>query len=261
VMPGEYETIYFSDMKEKIFKNHSANLNGISKEQDLEYEIPENNTSTLFSSCFVDPSGRQFACIHDNCSQKSSCFNGNVIQKKIDIHELQFHSEDRALWCHEVVPDIISFIESEPVAKLQDYRFIFNHRYLRKDGSVTQFMHEGSLSITEIGTPILKLTVFFEVGDIVSDETIILKIFRYSAEYGYQKVFRKVYGAFINSLLTEREMEIIRLCHEGLSSKMIADKLNLSIHTVKNHKRNSMVKTVTHNITELIRLCIIKHWL
>jgi DNA-binding NarL/FixJ family response regulator len=56
-------------------------------------------------------------------------------------------------------------------------------------------------------------------------------------------------------------MEIIRLCHEGLSSKMIAEKLNLSIHTVKNHKRNSMNKTLTHNITELIHLCIKNNWL
>jgi DNA-binding CsgD family transcriptional regulator len=41
---------------------------------------------------------------------------------------------------------------------------------------------------------------------------------------------------------------------------MIADKLNLSIHTVKNHKRNSMDKTMTHNIAELIHLCILNHW-
>jgi len=260
-MPDEDETINFSDMKEKIIKHHSANSHGISKAKDFDYEIPENNTSTLFSSCFVDPSGKQFACIHDNCSQKSSCFNGSHIQTKIDVHELRFYEEDRILWCHEVVPDIIRFIELEPVAEFQDYRFIFNQRYLRKDGSITQFMHEGSLAINEVGIPVLKLTVFFEVGDIVSDDTIILKIFRYSAEYGYRKVFRKVYGAFIKPVLSEREIEIIRLCHEGLSSKMIADKLNLSIHTVKNHKRNSMIKTITHNISELIRLCITRHWL
>lgn len=104
--------------------------------------------------------------------------------------------------------------------------------------------------------PILNLKVFFEIADIKSDETIILTLFRYDADNGYQKIFSKVYGGTCNSLLSKREMEIIRLCQKGLSSKMIAEKLNLSIHTVKNHKRNCMEKTLTHNITELIHCCI-----
>jgi DNA-binding NarL/FixJ family response regulator len=103
--------------------------------------------------------------------------------------------------------------------------------------------------------------VFSEIGDLKTDNTIRLTVFRYSSGQGYQKVFSKVYGENSNMLLSQREMEIIRLCLEGLSSKMIADKLNLSIHTVKNHKRNSMEKTLTHNMAELINLCIQRHWL
>lgn len=234
---------------------------GTSKKEDLEYQLDEKNNSLLFDTCFIDSSERQVACIHGNCLKETSCFKNSHIQKRIDFHELRFHTEDRIIWCNEAVPDIISFINSESLTDLQDYRFLFNQRYIRKDGSVAQFMHEGSLAISDIGNPVLKLTVFFEIGDIVPDDRIILKIFRYSTEHGYQKVFRKVYGETSNSLLSEREMEIIRLCHEGLSSKMIADKLNLSIHTVKNHKRNSMIKTLTHNISELIGLCIKRHWI
>ena len=94
-----------------------------------------------------------------------------------------------------------------------------------------------------------------------TDETMILSIFRYSSELGYQKVLTKVYRETSNSLLSQREKEVIKLCLEGLSSKMIADKLNLSIHTVKNHKRNCMEKTMTHNIAELIHMCITNNWL
>ena len=248
-------------MKEKIFKNHSANSIYISKKQDFDYQFSEDDSTLLFDTCFIDSSERQVACIHGNCLKETSCFKNSLIQKKIDFHELQFHSEDRIIWCNEAVPDIISFIDSESLSDLKDYRFLFNQRYIRKDGSIAQFMHEGSLAISDLGNPVLKLTVFFEIGDVVTDDTIILKIFRYSAEHGYQKVFRKVYGDTSNSPLSEREIEIIRLCQEGFSSKMIADKLNLSIHTIKNHKRNIMSKTLTHNITELIRLCLNKHWL
>jgi DNA-binding NarL/FixJ family response regulator len=123
-------------------------------------------------------------------------------------------------------------------------------------------MHEGSVIFSENQLlPVLNLKVFFEIADIKTDETIVLTIFRYTESEGYRKVFTREYGKYCNSVLTHREMEIIRLCHEGLSSKMIAEKMNLSIHTVKNHKRHCMEKTSTHNINELIHFCLQKHWL
>lgn len=178
------------------------------------------------------------------------------------FHELDFHPDDRRLWCEMAFPDILRFIRSELVTGYSDYRFIFNHRYIRKDGSISQFMHEGELKFPdESGMPFLNLKAFSEIADIKSDETMILTIFRYSPDDGYRKIFSKVYSAEEECTLSERELEVIRLCQKGLSSKMIAEKLNLSIHTVKNHKRNCMTKTNTHNITELIHLCIQKHWL
>lgn len=224
--------------------------------------IPENDHLFLFDYCLVDHSGRQFACVHDHCQEQSICFQSKLLQQKLDFHELRFHPEDRKLWCDEAFPDLLQFINSEPIVEYADYRFIFNHRYIRKDDSISQFMHEGSITFkNEKKTPVLNLNVFFEIADIKSDETMIMTIFRYSKDLGYQKVFTKVYSNNLHSNLTPRELEIVRLCHEGLSSKMIADRLNLSIHTVKNHKRNIMDKTLTHNISELIHLCIKNHWL
>ena len=216
----------------------------------------------FFSSCLVDYSGRQFSCIHDHCKEHNICFNEDLLSKDFDFHELHFHQEDRELWCDKVFPDILKFITSEPTIEPTDYRFIFNHRYIRKDGSISQFMHEGSIVfVDDKCLPVLNLKVFFEIADIKSDETIVLTIFRHSAEHGYRKVLTKRYSNTHYSVLTARELEIIKLCHEGLSSKMIADKLKLSIHTVKNHKRNSMEKTSTHNISELIHACIQNRWL
>jgi DNA-binding CsgD family transcriptional regulator len=44
-------------------------------------------------------------------------------------------------------------------------------------------------------------------------------------------------------LLTERETEVLRLLSKGLSNKEIADRLNLSIHTVISHRKNLTQKT------------------
>lgn len=51
--------------------------------------------------------------------------------------------------------------------------------------------------------------------------------------------------------LTKREMEVLWLVTEGLSNKIIADRLNLSGHTVKFHLTNAMKKTGTSSRTKL----------
>jgi DNA-binding CsgD family transcriptional regulator len=52
--------------------------------------------------------------------------------------------------------------------------------------------------------------------------------------------------------LSFREFEIIRLIESGLSSKEIADKLFLSIHTVNTHRSNILEKTGKSQISDLI---------
>jgi hypothetical protein len=52
--------------------------------------------------------------------------------------------------------------------------------------------------------------------------------------------------------LSYREFEIIRLIESGLSSKEIADKLFLSIHTVNTHRSNILEKSRKSQISDLI---------
>jgi DNA-binding NarL/FixJ family response regulator len=52
--------------------------------------------------------------------------------------------------------------------------------------------------------------------------------------------------------LSEREFEIIKLVESGLSSKEIADKIFLSVHTVNTHRKNILEKTGRAQISDLI---------
>lgn len=58
--------------------------------------------------------------------------------------------------------------------------------------------------------------------------------------------------------LSEREKEIIRCLADGLNSKEVAEKLNISRHTVKTHRRNIMHKLNVNTSAALIRLAIEK---
>ncbi len=58
--------------------------------------------------------------------------------------------------------------------------------------------------------------------------------------------------------LSEREKEIIKCLADGLNSKEIAEKLNISRHTVKTHRRNIMHKLNVNTSAALVRLAIEK---
>jgi len=58
------------------------------------------------------------------------------------------------------------------------------------------------------------------------------------------------------SLLNDRECNILRLLSEGVSSKEMADRLNLSTHTVETYRKSLLKKLDARNSADLIRIAI-----
>lgn len=56
--------------------------------------------------------------------------------------------------------------------------------------------------------------------------------------------------------LTEREMEVVRLVADGLTSREIAESLIISPNTVERHRSNIMSKLGMHNKAELVRYAV-----
>ena len=56
-----------------------------------------------------------------------------------------------------------------------------------------------------------------------------------------------------DTLLTPREREILALAKEGMFSKEISEKLNISIHTVNRHRQNILEKLQVDSMIEAIR--------
>ena len=71
-----------------------------------------------------------------------------------------------------------------------------------------------------------------------------------------------VNNSFIKSLgcdgipVTDREIDIIRGIAQGLSNKLIADKLNLSTHTVNTHRKNIMSKLGVNNTAGVVMFAV-----
>ena len=59
-----------------------------------------------------------------------------------------------------------------------------------------------------------------------------------------------------NHILTDREIEILRLIASGLTNKQIAEKLFISIKTVETHRTKIMQKLDLHTTADLVRYAI-----
>jgi DNA-binding NarL/FixJ family response regulator len=106
--------------------------------------------------------------------------------------------------------------------------------------------------------------------DTSKDEFLVALNLVYNEE-GYfgeklSKVIYKSYIQYVKSIkspeqeicLSEREIEIIKLLAEGLTSKEIADRLFISSRTVETHKNNIIKKLNLKNLVELLKYAI-KH--
>ncbi|WP_223375705.1 response regulator transcription factor [Capnocytophaga ochracea] len=63
-------------------------------------------------------------------------------------------------------------------------------------------------------------------------------------------LFELTFGTDIQ--LTPLEKEMLLLANEGMFSKKISEKLNISVHTINRHRQNILEKLQVDNIVEAI---------
>ncbi len=228
----------------------------------LKNEHPGKGLNLPFGTCIIDYATKKYAYLSDNSGDILTYSKEEYIAGGLDSHAVNFHPEDREIFDNQIFRDIREFWNNIPAEEIPMYRFSFNQRQFIKDGAIIQILqHSTYLEPQHSGTPALNLLTFSDISDFKSDKSMVLSVSRFVSGEGYVKVCSKTYTQSTNIPFSARESEILKLSLNGLTSQSIADKLFLSIHTVKNHKRNMMEKTATRNITELINLSIRNKWI
>ena len=69
------------------------------------------------------------------------------------------------------------------------------------------------------------------------------------------KAFKKEVYREYQSFFSIRELEVINKIADGFTNKIIAEKLNISEHTVATHRKRILKKSKCHNSDELILFC------
>lgn len=158
------------------------------------------------------------------------------------------HPEDREAY-NRLIHKVEEYTKSMSASEMQLYRFVMQYRVRRGNGSYFHLHDEKMFYLNSRGV-LESLSLFRDLSTEKPFSRVQLELFKVY-ELGYRKI--STYVPSLNEqVLTSREMEIVDLIREGLSSKEIADRLYISVNTVRNHRSNLFRKTNARNMVDLL---------
>jgi DNA-binding CsgD family transcriptional regulator len=143
--------------------------------------------------------------------------------------------------------------------RYQNYKMSYCLRFRTTDGSYQLFNHQSMmLSIDEEGRMSKALNIHTNISHLTTENNYkISAIGMFGApSYLNLDVTGTALPAPTSSLFTKRETEIIRLLSDGFTSEEIANKLFISLDTVKTHRKHIMRKSGCRNLGQLVTKCI-----
>lgn len=171
-----------------------------------------------------------------------------TIEKQGDLLEDRIHPDDRDRMLDLQIRHS-RFIYSLPEERRNDFRNIYQFRMLNARG---QYINVVSRNLVAQQDRNGKAWIVMGVMDIAPDQTPQDTV-KYSVLDMKSGELVSIFNND-NQSLTKREIEILQLIRQGLLSKEIADRLNISIYTVNNHRKNILTKLNANNAIEAINL-------
>jgi DNA-binding CsgD family transcriptional regulator len=153
----------------------------------------------------------------------------------------------------------IQFLQNVPRQQQQDYVFSYSSQFEDSKGNWVRILQK-NVYITSIktGLPLYCITMMMDITAYKRDNTIVHTIEKISREANSIELIETncFYLNEEDALLTKQEKNIVKWMADGLSTKMIADKLCLSENTITAHRKNMLRKTNTKNVAQLIAFVI-----
>lgn len=170
-----------------------------------------------------------------------------TIQKQGDFLEERIHPEDKRQLIEYQIEHSL-FIYSLPSEYRNDYRQIFQLRMLNAKEQYVNVVSRHQVIQTDKNG---KAWIVMGVMDIALDQLPTRHVKRTVVNIKTNEILTSL-PVPIERQLTKREKEILLLIRQGYLSKEIADKLNLSIYTVNNHRKNILEKLNVDNAIEAV---------
>lgn len=153
---------------------------------------------------------------------------------------------------YEIVTRLIQatlrFASEHNVSK--DVGFFLTYRIRRKDGSYIKVLRQSNVYETDPnGKIISNISMLTDISFIDTSEKVQWK---FDAPGLDKKEFNKYITYQYADFFSERELNVLQLLKNGVTSAAIAKQLNISKHTVDGHRRNMLRKSNCTNTIDLI---------
>ena len=168
------------------------------------------------------------------------------------IHEMM-HPEDLVSYIR-INQELRRFMRSLPAGAYQNYRLLYRLRVKKaKEKSYLQLLiEEVILRVDAFGTPILATGKISDISHLNPSEGASL----YVTEIARADCVTS--GFFLykaeQEVLSKREREVLDLLAAGSTNVETAERLHISVNTVKNHRKSMLKKTGANNTAALVRL-------
>ena len=165
--------------------------------------------------------------------------------QEIDIEKL-VHPDDWEV-VRRIDKKVWEFLNTLPEEEKLTYKYIYELRILERGKYVRMIYQMRILAFKEdnfLAMGIIDIapeqsantSVRFQIKNCLTDEIVPFAI-----------------ESAADTLLTPREREVLALAKEGMFSKEISEKLNISIHTVNRHRQNILEKLQVDNMIEAVK--------
>lgn len=164
------------------------------------------------------------------------------------------HPEDFRIFNSKIFPLNLAFIKRHLCDDdIGSYVFSTNYRLKARGGNWLPISQRSRyIKLSAEGIPLVSIDSLSDISHFKNNCEIVNII---EKVLGPQKLSKVEVNTFFpddeGSPISKREINVLKCICDGLSSKQIAEKLNISIHTINNHRKNMLGKTNCKNLSEL----------
>ena len=157
---------------------------------------------------------------------------------------------------------LLTFLPTIAPEKLVKYKCSYDYRIKDGKGKYKRLLHQViTLQNEDDGALIRTFAVLTDITHLKTDTHMQLNVIGLDGEPSFYDVKEDNTYTSGESPFSEREKEVLTAMAEGLTSSEIAERFDISNHTVNAHRKNLLEKTNTQSSLEALQVALKGHWI
>lgn len=202
----------------------------------------------------------QYTFVSENCRQLLGYSAAELRAGGMALMRDLLHPADAGpFW--QIMLEIWQYILALPAGQRPLCQFSCDYRLRRANGTYVRLLEQNTVLPTHEQSAVAHvLTTGTDITHWKKSEVLTATILPAERAAGPEGVTGGS-RLRVSNPLSKREKEILKLIAAGYSSKLIADQLCISFHTVNTHRQKMIDKTCSKNTGELIQMAISKQYI